>query len=225
MAYYSGNLSFLIFFIFIYFHYCHSYLLLPFTLLSFNQATQLAHILNDWLKEFSEEVVWEKAGRDTNTKTAKDKIKASDAAKKRVAAVEKAWALAEKRLGELTTRQNETDLKLAEVASLNVALNEELVDLWATLEACENKWYDEGFADAKKGVEPVIREARQLSFQEGWMAALHASGVPEDSHLRDLSRISFPDSLLATQNPTRPVDEEETDSLRSWWSKSMPMWR
>ena len=222
MAYYSGKLSFLIFSIFIYFH---SYLLLPFTLLSFNQATQLAHILNDWLKEFSEEVVWEKAGRDTNTKTAKDKIKASDAAKKRAVAAEKSWALAEKRLGELTTRQNETDLKLAEVASLNVALNEELVDLWAALEACENKWYDEGFADAKKGVEPVIREARQLSFQEGWMAALHASGVPEDSHLRDLSRISFPDSLLATQNPTRPVDEEETDSLRSWWSKSMPMWR
>ena len=214
MAYYSGNLSFLIFSIFIYFHYYRSYLLLPFTLLSFNRATQLAHILNDWLNEFSEEVVWEKAGRDTATKTAKDKIKASDAAKKRAVAAKKARALVEKKLAELITRQNETDLKLAEVASLNVALNEELVDLWATLEACENKWYDEGFADAKKGVEPVIREARQLSFQEGWMATLHASGVPKDFYLRDLSRIPFPDSLPATQNPMGPVDEEETDSLR-----------
>ena len=167
MAYYSGNLSFLIFSIFIYFHYCRSYLLLPFTLLSFNQATQLAHILNDWLKEFSEEVVWEKAGRDTATKTAKDKIKASDAAKKRVVAAKKARALVEKKLAELITRQNETDLKLAEAASLNVALNEELTDLRAVSEVYENKWYDEEFTDAEEGVEPAIREARQLSFQEG----------------------------------------------------------
>ena len=90
MAYYSGNLSFLVFFIFIYFHYCRSYLLLPFMLLSFNQAAQLAHILNDRLKEFSEEVVREKIGRDVATKMAKNKIKAADAAEKRVAAAKKA---------------------------------------------------------------------------------------------------------------------------------------
>ena len=46
------------------------------------------------------------------------------------------------------------------------------------------------------------------------MATLHASGVPEDSHLRDPSRIPFPDSLPATQNHTGPVDEEEMDNLR-----------
>ena len=82
------------------------------------------------------------------------------------------------------------------------------------MEACENKWYDEGFADAEESVEPVIKEARQLSFQEGWLAALHVSRVPEDSHLRDPSWIPFPDSLLATQNPTGATDEEETDNLR-----------
>ena len=106
------------------------------------------------------------------------------------------------------------DLKLAEAASLSVALIEELADLWAALEACENKCYNEGFADAKEGVEPVVKEVRQLSFQEGWMATLHASGVPKDSHLRDPGRIPFSDSLLAMQNPMRPIDEEETDSLR-----------
>ena len=63
-------------------------------------------------------------------------------------------------------------------------------------------------------MESVIKEARQLSFQEGWMAALHASGVPEDSHLRNPGRIPFLDSLPTTQNPTGPIDEEETDSLR-----------
>ena len=168
------------------------------------------------MKEFSKEVVWEKVGKDAATKTAKDKIKATDAVQKRAAATEKALALAKKRLAELTTRQNETDLKLAEAASLNVALNEELTDLRAVSEVYENKWYDEEFTDAEEGVEPAIREARQLSFQEGWMAALHASGVLEDSYLKDPSQIPFLDSVPATQNPIGPVDKEEMDSLREF---------
>ena len=112
--------------------------------------------MNKRLKEFSEEVVREKASRDTATKTAKDKIKAADAVEKRATVAKKARALAEKRLAELTTKQNETDLKLAEAANLNVALTKKLAYLWAALEACENKWYNKGFADAKEGVEPVI---------------------------------------------------------------------
>ena len=151
-------------------------------------------------------MVREKSGREAATKTAKDKIKA--------AATRKAQALAKKRLAELTTKQNETDLKLVEATSPNVALTEELADLRTALEACENKWYDEGFVDVEENVEPVIKEARQLSFQEGRMAALHASGVPKVSHLRDPSRILFSDSLPATQNPIGPIDEEEMDNLR-----------
>ena len=46
------------------------------------------------------------------------------------------------------------------------------------------------------------------------MVALHALEVPEDSYLRDPSRIPIPDSLPVTQNPTGPIDEEETNSLR-----------
>ena len=108
-------------------------------LLSFNQAAQLAHILNEQLKEFSKEVVQEKAGKDTATKTAKDKIKAIDVAEKRAVVAEKGQALVEKRLAELTTEQNKTNLKLAKAASLNMALNKELADLRAALEACEKK--------------------------------------------------------------------------------------
>ena len=112
------------------------------------------------------------------------------------------------------TRQNETEVKLAEAVSLNNTLSKEVADLRVALEACESKWYDKGFADAKKGVEPVVMQARQLSFQEGWMAALQALGVPEDSPLRDLGRIPFPNSTPTTQNPAGPNDEEEKDSLR-----------
>ena len=111
-------------------------------------------------------------------------------------------------------KQNETDLKLAKAASLNVTLSKEAANLRAALEAYENKWYDERFADAEKGVEPVVMQARQLFFQEGWMANLHALGVPEDSPLRDPSQIPFPDSSPTAQNPAGPTDKEETDSLR-----------
>ena len=62
------------------------------------------------------------------------------------------------------------DLELAEVASLNVALIEELADLRATLEACENKWYNEGFADAEEGVEPSRRLDNYLFKKAGWLS-------------------------------------------------------
>ena len=112
------------------------------------------------------------------------------------------------------TRQNETKVKLAEATSLNSTLSEEVADLRAALEACESKWYDEGFANAEKGVEPVVMQARQLSFRKGWMATLQVLGVPKDSPLRDPGQIPIPDSAPTAQNPVSPNDEEETDSLR-----------
>ena len=105
-------------------------------------------------------------------------------------------------------------MKLTKAASLNATLFEEVDDLRVALKACESKWYDEGFADVEKGVEPVVMQARQLSFQEGWMAALQALGVPEDSPLRDPGQIPFPDLTPDAQNLAGPNDEEETDILR-----------
>ena len=58
-------------------------------------------------------------------------------------------------------------MKLAKAASLNRAQVKELVDLKAALEACKNKWYNEGFADVENSAEPVINEARKLAFEEG----------------------------------------------------------
>ena len=84
-------------------------------------------------------------------------------------------------------KQNEMDLKLAKAASLNTTQVEELANLRAALEACEEKWYNEGFADIENSAEPVVNQARRLGFEAGWFAALQAMGVPEDSPLRDLS--------------------------------------
>ena len=118
------------------------------------------------MKDLTEEVDREKAGREEAVKTTKEKTKTAESAEKRVAATKKSRALAKKRSVELVTRQNETEVKLAEVVSLNSTLSEEVADLWVALEACECKWYDERFVDAEKEVEPVVMQARQLSFWE-----------------------------------------------------------
>ena len=93
----------------------------------------------------------------------------------------------------------ETELKLAEVESLNTARAEELANLRTALEGCESKWYNEGFADAENSVEPIINEARKLAFKEGWFAALQAVGVPKDSPLKDSNQILLPILPTAAQ--------------------------
>lgn len=80
--------------------------------------------------------------------------------------------MAEEKLTKAEDRLRGVELKLAEVASLNLAQADEIVDLKAALEACENKWYDEGFADVEKLAEPVVHQARLHRFGEGWPATL-----------------------------------------------------
>ena len=67
--------------------------------------------------------------------------------------MEKSWVSGEKRSMELVTQQNETEVKLAKATSLNATLSEEVADLRTTLEACESKWYDEGFAVFLEGLD------------------------------------------------------------------------
>ena len=124
------------------------------------------------MKELSEDADWEKAAREVAAKTAKDETKAAEATEKRVTAAKKAKALVEKRSAELEVKQNEADLKLVEAISLNVAQAEGLANLRVALVACENKWYNEGFANAENFAELVIKEAQRLAFEKGWLAAL-----------------------------------------------------
>ena len=166
------------------------------------------------MKELAEDADQEKATRETSIKIAKEKIKAVDSAEKKAAAVKKARSLAEKRSMELLAKQNETDLKLAEAVSLNTAQAEELADLRAVLEACEEKWYNEGFADVENSAEPVVNQARRLGFEAGWFVALQALGVLEDSPLRYPGQIPFPSLTPVVHNPPVPIDEEETASMR-----------
>ena len=117
--------------------------------------------------------------------TAKEKVKAAEAVEKKATTFEKASVLAEKKSTKMETKLGETELKLVEAESLNLAQVDEIADFKVALEACENKWYNEGFTDAKKSTELVVHQARKLEFEEGWLAALQAIEVPEDSSLRN----------------------------------------
>ena len=164
-------------------------------------------------KELAEEADREREAQETAVRTTKEKTKAADTAEKKAATAKKNKALVEKKIAKLLAKQNETNVKLAEAISLNTAQTEELVDLKATLEACEEKWYNERFADAENSVEPVVNQARRLVFEARWLAALQTLGVPEDSPLRDPGQIPFSSSTAAAQDPPKPTEEEETVSM------------
>ena len=147
-------------------------------------------------------------------KIAKEKMKTTNIAEKKAAAAEKNKALPEKRFAKLLAKQNEIDVKLAKAISLNTAQAEELANLRAALEACKKKWYNEGFADAENSVEPVVNQALKMGFEAGWFAALQVLGVPEDSPLRDPGQIPFLSPAAIVQNPSAPIEKEETTSMR-----------
>ena len=81
----------------------------------------MAHILGDRAKDLAREADREREARETAVKTAKEKMKAAEIAKKKVVAAEKNRALVEKRSVELLAKQNKTDVKLAKAISLNMA--------------------------------------------------------------------------------------------------------
>ena len=102
----------------------------------------------------------------------KEKGKVAKAAKKKAHVSEKARTLVEKRLMEMEVKLGGTKLKLAEAKSLNHTQADEIADLKAALEACEEIWYNESFADTENSVEPIVYQARKHGIGEGWMAAL-----------------------------------------------------
>ena len=80
--------------------------------------------------------------------------------------------MAKRKLADMEAKLRETELKLVQAKSLNLAHVNEVANLKAALETCENKWYNEGFADAKNSMKPVVHQAWVQGFKEGWLAAL-----------------------------------------------------
>lgn len=207
MAHYNGNILHLFLSRLTYF-----YLALSYILLSCPQAAQLAYIIDEWLKEATKDADLERALKDIVMATTNDKSEATTATERKAKDSKKAWALAEKRLTKLDVKLGGTELKLAEVESLNLTQADEIANLKAALEACEGKWYNASFADAKNSAKPIVHKVWKLDFKEGWMAALQAMGVSNDSLLRNLEQIPFP-KPPPIQNPSSASDKD-TSNMR-----------
>lgn len=80
----------------------------------------------------------------------------------------------------------EAKLRVADAESIINARDKEIAELKVTLEESENKYYNIGFNDAKNSVEPIMFENKKYGFGEGWIAAMMAMGLPEDSLFRNL---------------------------------------
>ena len=178
------------------------------------QSAQMTHILGERLTKLAEDAKREKALKDVANDNTKEKSKATKAAKKKAQSLEKACQAAEKGKAKAKNRLESVELKLAQANTLNLTQADQIADLKVALEAYENNWYDEGFADAKKSVEPVVHQARLHGFGEGWLAALQVMAVAEDSPLRDPSQIPYPAPPPPSQSQADVVDEEETTSMR-----------
>ena len=97
---------------------------------------------------------------------------------------------------------------------MNLAHVDEVADMKVAFMACEDKWYNEGFTDAKNSVEPVVHQAWVQGFEEGWLAALQALGVPKDSPLRNPNQIPRPAIAPPIQSQADAADEEDTPNIR-----------
>ena len=70
---------------------------------------------------------------------------------------------------------------MADAESIIIARDKEIVELKEVLEESENKYYIMGFNDVENFAELVMFENRKYGFGEGWMAAMTAMELPEDS--------------------------------------------
>ena len=119
------------------------------------------------MKELAEDADREKALKEVANTTTKEKSKAAEVAEKKAQSLEKAQCLTEDKLAKVEEKLGGVELKLAKAANLNLAQADEIANLKVAFEACESKWYDKGFADAERSMEPIVHQARSHGFRKG----------------------------------------------------------
>lgn len=115
----------------------------------------------------------------------REKNIAVENAEERARAAEGARILVEQKVAEMVAKLEEVELRLAGVESINSARDKEIAELKAVLEESEDKWYNAGFTNTENLAELIMFQSWRYEFGEGWMAAVLAMGVPEDSPFRN----------------------------------------
>ena len=169
--------------------------------------------MEDRLKSAAEEADKKKALKEVVEVTVREKSTVVENAKNRARVAERAQALVEQNLAEVTAKLKEVKLRLSGAESLNSAKDKEIVELKATVEVSEDKWYNTGFTDAENLAKPVMFQSQQYGFGKGWMAALLAVGVLEDSSFKNLDQIPYLEPSPPVHN-TNNAEDEVTESMR-----------
>ena len=78
---------------------------------------------------------------------------------RRATTSEKALELAKEKVEDLQGKLDETEIKLAEMASLLFAHDKELADLKSMAKARKQTYHNKGFREAENSAEPVIFQA------------------------------------------------------------------
>lgn len=142
-------------------------------------------MLEGRLKSATEEVEKEKALKEVSKATLWDQVIALAIVERRAIEAERAHTAGEKRMTELEGKLDEAELKFAQAESVVLARDREVADLKAALGQSKDKFYNMGFADAENSSKPIMLESWRYGFKEGWIAAVNALGLPEDSPFRD----------------------------------------
>lgn len=131
------------------FTFCHVILIFFRQVLTFpGRAAQLAYMMEDRLKDATEEADKERALKDIAEAAAKEKVIAAENAKARAQGVERDQAQAEQQRVDAEVKLGEAELRVAGAESIVTALDKEIVELKVALDERENKYYNMGFNDA-----------------------------------------------------------------------------
>ena len=89
-----------------------------------------------------------------------------------------------------------------------------MAELKVELEESEDKFYDMGFIDVKNLSELVMYQSRRYGFNKGWMAAVNAMGVLEESPFKIPKQIPYPEAPSPLVQNLNRVEEEESQSMK-----------
>lgn len=151
----------------------------------------MTHMLEGQLKGAVEEAEKVRALQEVSEANLQKLGAALAAFERRVGEAKRAYAAIKKRAADLEGKLGKAEVRLAQADNVISAKDKEVANLKEAVAESEDKFYNMGFADAENSSDPIMLESRLYGFGEGWMAAMNALGLPEDSSFKDPDKIPY----------------------------------
>lgn len=98
-------------------------------------------------------------------------------------------------MANLEGKLGDAEVRLTQVETVISTRDKEIVDLKIVMVQSEDKCYNMGFANTKSSSKLIMLDSWRHGFREGWMAAVNALGLLEDSIFRDPNKIPYLEPL------------------------------